>query len=177
VDFEPEGFLMKRLPLLLLLTVMIGGCGRTSSDVQTAASGLWQAQLLGGESPADGFSFTAQFNVSGTGGALTFPSGSFQFLTQGPCFPVNGITPTGTMNLTVNVNNYEVTGTFTMTVVANGNTLTLSGNVSGNENSLYGLTLSNGLVTGTWTLAGSNTNGCVDTSGSFTMTQASSGTT
>ncbi len=165
---------MKRLAILLILTAMIGGCGNNSSDVQTAAGGVWQAQLLGGDN-TPGFSFITQFSVVGSGGTLTFTS--FQFLTQGPCFPVNGETPSGTMALTVNTSNDQVTGPFTFSVAANGNTLALNGTVTGTENGIYGTTLSNATVTGTWTLTGGGSAGCTSTDGSFTMTQAVSGTT
>lgn len=167
---------MKRVVIpviLLLLTAMIGGCGSPSSDVQTAAGGVWQAELVGGDS-AQGFSFVAGFTVAGAGGTLTFSS--FQFLTQGACFPVNGETPTGSMVLTVNTNNNEVTGPVTFTVTANGNTLAMTGTVTGTENGIYGTQMSDGAATGSWTFTGSGSSGCSSTSGSFTMTQASSGT-
>lgn len=161
---------------LLLLTLPVGGCGTSSSDVQTAAGGVWEAQLTGGQDPGQGLSFTTDFSVSGAGGVLSFSN--FQFLTSGPCFPVNGITPAGNMALIVNQTNFQVTGTFGLSVTANGNTLTLNGTVSGTENGTTGTQLSNGLVTGTWTLTGAGANGCNDSneqSGSFTMTQSTSG--
>ncbi len=160
---------------LLLLTLPVGGCGTSSSDVQTAVGGVWEAQLSGGNDTGQGFSFTADFTVTGAGGSLSFSN--FEFLTSGACFPVNGLTPTGSMALTVNQTNFQVTGTFTLSVSANGNVLTLNGNVTGTENGTTGTQLSNGMVTGTWTLTGTGANGCTDSagaSGSFTMCQSGS---
>jgi len=163
---------MKQIALILILTLLIPACGTNSSYVQQAASGVWQAQLLGGEGAASGFSFDAQFTVTGAGGALTFAS--FQFLTSTPCFPVsgNGLSPVGTMSLTVNTTTFQVTGSFDFTVSANGNTLALTGNVTGTENGVTGTQLSNGSVLGSWTLTG--TGACASASGSFIMTQSSS---
>jgi len=169
--------LMKQIALILILTLLIPACGSNTSDVQQAAGGVWQAQLLGGNGAASGFSFVVAFTVSGAGGTLTFSS--FQFLTSNPCFPVNNLTPTGSMQLTVNTNDYQVTGSFNFSVTANGNTLTLTSNdVTGTENGLYGTTLSNAVVTGNWYLTGSSE--CTVPQGgpaSFTMTQSSSSTT
>jgi hypothetical protein len=167
---------MKKVFILLLLALPVGGCGNNSSDVQTAAGGVWEAQLTGGNDTGQGFSFTAQFTVTGAGGTLSFTN--FEFLTSGACFPVNGITPIGAMALTVNQTNFQVTGTFNLSVTANANVLTLDGNVTGTENGTTGTQLSNGMVTGTWTLTGSGASGCNDSSGasgSFTMKQSSSG--
>jgi len=170
---------MKQIALILILTLLIPACGSNSSDVQQAAGGVWQAQLLGGNGDRSGFSFVVAFTVSGAGGALSFSS--FQFLTSNPCFLVNDLTPTGTMALTVNTTNYQVSGTFNFAVTANGNTLTLtSDDITGTENGIYGTTLSNATVTGTWSLAGTSTGcstGTTPVVGSFTMTQGSSSST
>ncbi len=158
---------------LLLLTLTVGGCGGNSSDVQQAVGGVWEAQLTGGDDTGQGFSFTADFTVSGAGGTLSF--NNFEFSNSGACFPVNGLTPTGAMALTVNQNNFQVTGTLTLTVTANGNVLTLNGNVTGQENGTQGTQLTGGTVTGTWTLTGTGANNCNDSagaSGSFTMCQS-----
>jgi len=166
---------MKQIALILVLTLLIPACGSNTSDVQQAAGGVWQAQLLGGDGAASGFSFVVAFTVSGAGGALSFSS--FQFLTAGTCFPVNDLTPTGNMALTVNTTDYQVTGTFTLTVTANGNTLTLNGTVTGTENGINGTLLSGAQITGSWTLTGSSE--CTVTNGetSFTMTQGTSPST
>lgn len=169
---------MKRVAILLLLlpvalTLMVPACGRSQSDVQQAAGGVWQAELFGGDGAASGFSFVTEFTVSGAGGTLIFSN--FQFLTSGECFPVNGITPTGAMEITVNTTTDQVTGPFTFTLTANGNTLTLNGSlIKGNENGIYGLTLSNAVVQGTWTLTGSSACTVNNAPTSFTMTQESS---
>jgi hypothetical protein len=167
---------MKEVAILLLVAVALTGCGSNSTDVQQAAGGTWQAQMLGGEGPASGLSFVTQFTIAGDG---TMNFSSFQFLSSGTCFPAppTGETPSpaGTMVLTVNQTTFQVTGTLSMTVQANGNTLTLTGpSVTGTENGLNGTTLSGGMVTGSWTLTGSAD--CTDTSGdtNFTMTQSAS---
>jgi len=169
---------MKQVAILVLVAVMLNGCGSNSTKVQTAASGTWEAQMLGGEGSSSGFSFVAAFTVVGTGGSLNISN--FQFINQltnqtlggAPCFPIFGATPAGSMDLIVNTTNFTVTGTFSFTVVSGGNTLTLTGNVTGTENGLNGTTLSGASITGTWTVAGGA--GCNDpTGGYFTMSQSS----
>lgn len=160
---------MKKVTIFLLIAfmAMASGCGSsntTTATAQTAASGGWSAQLLGGSGQASGFSFTTQFTVNGDG---TLNVTYFQFLNEGPCFPYSGETPTGSMTLTLNSND-TVSGTFSFTVVSSGNTLTLAGNVTGTES---GTTLSGGSVTGTWNLTGGT--GCSATGQPFTMTQSS----
>jgi hypothetical protein len=165
---------MKAVAIILLAVVMLNGCGATSNAVQTAASGTWQAALSGGTGSASGFSFNAEFTVGGTGGALDVSN--FQFLTAGPCFNTLGQNTSvdGNMDLVVNQTNFTVTGTLAMTVQSGSNTLTLNGTVTGTENGIRGGTLTGGLVTGFWTMAGSGTPaGCSDSGGSFTMTQSS----
>ncbi len=170
---------MKAVAILLVAALItLNGCGTNSNPTQTAVGGTWSATLLGGDGAASGFSFTTQFTVSGAGGAL-IPS-SFQFLTAGACFPVYGSADsvTGTMSLTLNPITYEVNGSLdAFTVKSGGNTLVLNGTVTGTEpGGPAGTTLTGGLIQGTWTFTGSSTPaGCnVNTSGSFTMTQASS---
>ena len=58
---------MKEVAILLVVTLLLNGCGTTTTATQTAASGLWYADLLGGAGPASGFSFNTQFTVSGGG--------------------------------------------------------------------------------------------------------------
>jgi hypothetical protein len=162
---------MKEVAILLLVALMLNGCNSSTATVQTAAGGIWQAQMLGGNGPASGFSFISQFTVNGDG---SLSISSFQFLTSNSaqCFPVTGGTETGSMILTENTTNFTVTGTFKFTVQSGGNTLTLNGTVTGTENGLNGTTLSGGSITGTWTLTGGA--GCSVTTGntSFTMTQS-----
>jgi hypothetical protein len=163
-----QGPFMKVVAVLLLLALSLAtGCGgRTTipASAQTAASGGWNAQLLGGAGEGSGLSFTTQFTVNGDGSlSVTF----FQFLTEGLCFTATGEAPTGTMDLTLNNANQQVIGTFTFTVQSSGNTLTMNGQVTGTES---GTTLSSGTITGNWTLT-SGTPACNGTSGNFTMTE------
>jgi hypothetical protein len=161
---------MKEVALLLLVALLLNGCSSSTTPTQTAAGGTWEAQMFGGSGPDSGFSFITQFTIGGGG---TLSVSSFQFLNQNSaqCFPVSGGGLSGTMTLIENTTDFSVTGTFSFTIQSGGNTLTLSGNVTGTENGLNGTTLSGGLVTGTWTLTGGT--GCNDTTGgSFTMTQS-----
>ncbi len=155
---------MKEVAVLLLVALMLNGCNSSSTPTgQTAASGVWSADLQGGTGEASGFSFTTQFTVNGDGSLnITY----FQFLTAGTCFPVSGGTQAGSMVLTTNTSTNAVTGTFTYTVQSGGNTLTLNGTVTGTASST---TLSGGSITGTWSVTG----GCTATGESFTMTQKS----
>jgi hypothetical protein len=161
--------------LLLLMTLLLGGCGSTPTSVQSGAGGIWLAELTGGSGEASGFSFITQFTLNGN---ATLDIVFFQFLTSNgsssECFPLNGGTVTGLIPLTVQSND-AVTGTITYTVVDSGNTLTLSGNVAGTAsqsgsgtNVTY--TLTSATITGNWTLKGSG--GCNATGGSFSMTQS-----
>jgi hypothetical protein len=155
---------MKEVAILLLFTLVLNGCGSSTPTTQTAASGIWSAQLPGGNGEASGFSFTTQFTVNGDGSlSITY----FQFLTEGTCFPISGGTETGSMVLTTNTSTNAVTGTFTYSVQSGSDTLTLNGTVTGIASTT---TLSGGSITGTWSLAGS---GCSATAGSFTMKQIS----
>jgi uncharacterized protein YceK len=160
---------MKEVAVLLLVALLLNGCGTSSTATQAAAGGTWSATMLGGVEPACCFSFITSFTVSGSGGGLTLSS--FQFDTAGACFPVNGDTVSGTMTLT-ETNNFQVTGTFVFTVESGGNTLALNGTVTGMENGVLGNgTLSGAVAIGTWTLTG--TAPCNGATGSFTMTQKS----
>lgn len=155
---------MKEVATLLLVALMLG-CGSSTPTTQTAASGVWSADLPGGTGPASGLSFTTQFTVNGDG---TLNITYFQFLTNGTCFPISGGTQTGSMVLTTNTSNNTVTGPFTFTVTSGGNTLTLNGNVTGTASAT---TLSGGSITGSWSLTGGS--GCNTSGESFTMTQTS----
>jgi hypothetical protein len=166
IRFQAQGQFMKEVAILLLAALLLNGCNSSTTTVQAAAGGIWQAQMLGGTSPAAGFSFITQFTLNGDG---SLSISSFQFLTKGACFPVSGGTLSGSMILTINTSTNGVTGTFSYTVASGGNTLTLTGTVTGTES---GTTLSGTSIIGSWTLAGSGTGGCNNTSGSFTMTQS-----
>jgi hypothetical protein len=162
---------MKEFSFLLAVALLLNGCGAsTTPNVQQASGGVWSSNMLGGEGPASGFTFIAQFTVSNNG-ALSITN--FQFLTQvdGGCFPVTGATPSGNLNVTFNSAD-QVSGTFAFKITSGGNTLTLTstqvtGTVNGTNN-----TLSNGVITGTWALTGGT--GCNNVNGTFTMTQTSS---
>jgi hypothetical protein len=165
---------MKEVAILLLLTVMLSGCGTTPS-VQAGVGGIWAAVLVGGEGQASGFSFNTQFTVSGS--SLSFSS--LQFINynqsgsqQESCFPLSPPTSSDTGSSDLSANSAgQVTGTMSIIVTAGGNTLTLtSTTVSGSINTTTNV-LSNGVVTGTWTITG--TTGCSG-SGTFTMTQTAS---
>jgi hypothetical protein len=163
---------MREVAILLLVALVLNGCGGNTTPTQTAAGGTWQAALSGGESSASGLSFITQFTV---GGNNTLSVSYFQFLNQSeaqpPCFPITGATVAGTMTLTENQTTFTVTGPIVLTVQSGSNTLTLTGNVTGTENGLNGTTLSGATATGNWTLAGGT--GCNDPAGgSFTMTQS-----
>jgi hypothetical protein len=167
---------MKEVAILLLLALMLNGCGNSTPTVQAGASGIWEAQLFGGNETASGFSFITQFTVN-LNGPLSITS--FQFLTYNPgdssnCFPINGGTVTGSMPLQVLSNN-TVSGTINYVVTSGGNTLTLNGTVTGTAsengsgtNATY--TLTSATVSGTWAVTGGT--GCSATGGSFTMIQS-----
>jgi len=163
--------------LLLLMTLLLGGCGSTPTSVQSGAGGIWLAELTGGSGEASGFSFITQFTLNGDG---TLSIDSFQFLTydansSANCFSsINGPNVSGSIPLTVQSND-AVTGTITYTVQSGGNTLTLNGIVNGTAsqsgsgtNVTY--TLTSATITGNWSLKGSG--GCNATGGSFSMTQS-----
>ena len=154
---------MKEVAILLLLALLLNGCGSSTNSVQAGVGGTWQAELFVGIGNASDPSFVTQFTVNGNSLSIS----SFQFLTQESCFPISGGTVTGSVNVLVNSND-TVTGTITFVVTANGNTLTVNGNVTGTAVN-NATTLSGATISGTWTLTGGT--GCNATGGSFTMTQ------
>lgn len=154
---------MKEVAILLLLVLLVNGCGSSRPTAQSATGGVWSGDLSGGEGSASGFSFITQFTVDSSG---TLSFSSFEFINQGNCFPLDGGSISGTMGLTENMATDQVTGSMTLTVTGNGNTLTLS-SPDGVTGTLTGTTLSSGSVTGTWTLTGGT--GCTNAAGSFTM--------
>jgi hypothetical protein len=149
---------------ILLLALVLNGCGSSRPTAQSVTGGVWSAVLSQGEGSASGFSFITQFTVDSSG---TLSFSSFEFINQGNCFPLNGGAVSGNMGLTENMATDQVTGSMTLTVAGNGNTLTLS-SPDGVTGTLTGTTLSNGSVTGTWSVTGGT--GCNNGSGSFTMT-------
>ncbi len=166
---------MKEVAILLLLALMLNGCGSTTPNAQAAASGGWQANMSGGVGTSSGFSFIAQFTVGGNG-ALSFSNSSpFQFLNQqqDTCLGTASITESGTLDVTFNSAD-QVTGTFSFTITSSaGDVIMLSStDVTGTINTTTN-TLSNGSIVGTWTLTPGTGTSCVATSGTFTMTQTS----
>jgi hypothetical protein len=162
---------MKEVAVLLLLALMLNGCGSSSkTSTPATATGVWSADLPGGTGPASGFSFTTQFTVNGNGSLnITY----FQFLTSGTCFLITGGTQTGSMvlnTITSTTTTNTVNGTFVYTVQSGGNTLTLNGTVTGTI-ATNTTTFSGGAVTGTWSVTGAT--GCNVTGQSFTMAQTS----
>jgi len=160
---------MKEIAILLLLAVMVNGCG-SSSAVQTPSGSVWQSAMSGGVGTSSGFSFNTQFTVS-SNGALSIST--FELLNpKTTCFGTVGPTPTGTLNVTFNSAD-QVTGTFSFTIPSgNGDTVTLkSTSVTGTVNTSNYNTLSGGIIVGTWALAPGSGSSCVVASGTFTMTQ------
>ncbi len=165
---------MKEVAVLLLVTLLLNGCGSSSTNTASTTPGItWQSQMDGGMGANSGYSFITQFTLNSDG---TLNITYFQFLNtnSAQCFPASGGSQTGQMTLTQNTTTLAVTGTMVYTVQSGGNTLTLNGSsVTGTLTALNGTTLTGGMVTGTWSLTGGT--GCNDTTGgSFTMTQSSS---
>lgn len=170
---------MKKLAFLIVLALelAVGGCGTStnSTALTTSTSGNWEAQLTGGSDQASLLNFVTSFGVTNSG-PLTITS--FSFINAGKCFAngVNGSTQAGNATLVTGSAN-QVTGTLNFTVTSvtpAGNTLTLNGNLTGNSNSTTTTagTLSNGVVTGTWTLSGGGGDpSCGSQTGNFVMCQ------
>lgn len=164
---------MKQVVLFLLLAFAFSSCGAPSiqQQAQSAAGGIWQAEILGGAGAESGFSFTTEFTLN-TNGVLTITY--FQFLNSTKCFPVDGGTENGSMALNTNESTGQTFGAFKYNVQASGNTLTLTGNVTGTE--VDGQPpLTSGSITGNWSLKGGS--GCNDSNGTFTMMQSTSTST
>lgn len=165
---------MKQVVILLLVAFCFTACSNPTptQQAQSAAAGIWSAEIQGGEGEASGFSFTTEFTLNANGSLVI---NYFQFLTTSPCFPVDGGQESGSLVLSsVNPSTGQVSGPFTYIVKASGNTLTLSGDVSGTE--VDGQApLSGGSIIGKWILKGSGV--CNDSTGTFTMIQSSSTST
>jgi hypothetical protein len=159
---------MKEVAILLLLAVMLNGCG-SSTAVESPSASVWQSVMSGGVGTSSGFSFNTQFTVS-SGGALSISS--FQLLNQDTCFGSVGPTPTGTLNVTYNSAD-QISGTFSFTIPSgSGDSVTLtSSSVTGTVNVNNSNLLSGVSVIGTWALVPGSGSSCVAASGSFTMTQ------
>lgn len=163
---------MKEVAILLLLALLLNGCGSSSTTAQAAEGGVWGAQMSGGDGPSSGFSFNTAFTVN-SNGALSISS--FQLLNADTCFGATIPTPAGTLtNLVYNSAGTLTSGSFSFTITsAAGDVVTLTstavtGVVNTNNN-----TLSGGSIQGTWTLVPASSSQCVPVSSqtSFTMTQ------
>ena len=145
---------MKQFAVAVVVVVglVLIGCGSNNNSSANTVNGTWNASLMsGGSTPVFAFGTSMTENNDGS---LNITN--FSFTTSSPCFASE--TESGSFTLGGNFNG-NVNGKFGMTVQSStptGNTLTLSGAVSGNT------------ITGTWTLTGSS--GCTG-SGSFTMTK------
>lgn len=169
---------MKKLVFLIVLALQLAVCGcgssTTSTTTNTTTSGNWEAQLTGGTAEASKLNFVTSFSVTDSG-PLNITG--FSFINAGECFAngVNGSTESGTATLVASSTN-AVTGTLDFTVLSvtpAGNTLTLSGNLTGTSNGTTSTTgtLSGGVVSGTWTLTGGKGDASCTGSGSFIMCQ------
>src|ERR1017187_10368125 len=159
-----QGRYMKKLAFLIVLALefAVGGCGSNTIAPQitnTVTSGNWEAQLTGGVDQASLLNFTTEFSVENTGP-----------------LDIKGSTETGDATLITGSAN-QVTGTLNFKVVSvtpAGNTLTMTGNLTGTSNGTPTTTgtLSNGVVVGTWTLTGgAGDPTCGTQSGNFVMCQ------
>jgi hypothetical protein len=137
--------------ILVLVTLALAGCG-SNSHVVGNINGNWSATLS--SSGPDTFAFTTLLTVNADG---SLGSSHFTFTVNNTsCFP-STTTETGSFTLQGNFNG-QVSGSFQYTIKgAEGNILSLNG------------TVSNGQITGTWTLSGAI--GCSG-DGNFTMIPA-----
>jgi hypothetical protein len=167
---------MKEVPILLLLlvAVMLNGCGN-SKATEVPSGSVWQSVMAGGigTNGSTGFSFNTQFTAS-TGGVLSI--GSFQLLNVGTCFgnvSSNAIIPAGTLLTPYNSADQVVGGTFSFTIPSpKGDVITLtSTSVTGTVNPNNNYVLSGGSIIGTWALVPGSSSTCMTASGTFTMTQ------
>ena len=173
---------MKKLAILLAvaLELAVCACGNntpTSTITTQASTASWEAQLTGGTGQASLLNFVVSFSVNTTG---PLDVTGFSFFNQGACFATtaNSQTVSGTTTLTTS-NNLTVTGPFSLTIKSNSNSnsLALTGTVTGTSNGTTTTigTLSNGVVTGTWTLNSSDSactgGGTSSPSGTFIMCQ------
>jgi hypothetical protein len=156
---------MKKLVGLIVLALELAVCGCGSHTIappiNTATTGNWEAQLTGGIDQASLLNFVTSFSVTNSG---PLDITGFGFINAGKCFAIGSIdTPgsreTGSATLVTGSAN-QVTGTLNFTITSvtpPGNTLTLTGNLTGTSNGTTTTTgtLSNGVVIGTWTLSGS----------------------
>jgi hypothetical protein len=172
---------MKKLACLIGLALELAVCGCGSNTIapkttNTSTAGNWEAQLTGGTDQSSLLNFVTSFSVTNSG-PLTITG--FGLINAGKCFAngVNGSTESGSATLVTGSAN-QVTGTLNFKVVSTtpaGNTLALTGNLTGTSNGTPTTTgtLSNGVVVGTWTLTGGAGDSSCTGSGNFVMCQGS----
>src|SRR6202163_4028583 len=181
---------MKKLAFLVALALELAVCGCGTHTIanttpSTTTSGSWEAQLTGGADQASLLNFVTAFSLNNnntvTSGPLTITG--FGFINAGKCFAngVNGSTETGNATL-VTSSADQVTGSLSFKVVSvtpAGNTLTMSGNLTGTSNGTVTTagTLSNGVVVGTWSLSGGAGDPSCTGSGNFLMCQGTNSCT
>lgn len=169
---------MKRLAILIVLALELAvcGCGSSSPSTQvtTTTSGNWEVLMTGGTEQASLLNFITAFSLTNSG---PLDITGFGFINTGKCFTngANQETVTGSATLNAAANG-TVTGTLNMNVASvtpAGNTLKLSGNLTGTSNGTVGTTgiLSNGVVVGTWTLTGGQGDPSCTGGGTFLMCQ------
>ena len=138
------------IAMLLTLGLLLSACGNSNSSTSGNVNGNWSTTLTNLDGTA-AFTFTMTLS-QGSGTSVTVSN--FSLTTEDACFGTVG-TESASFVLTENTNGVA-TGTYQMEIQSgqpSGNTLTLGG------------TLSNGAITGTWTLTGT---GCAG-NGNFTM--------
>lgn len=145
---------MRKLAVAMLLVVGLVMVGCSSNSNNGGNVSGTWTATLTDTTQNQVFNFSTQLVDSGNG---TVNVTNFSFSSNSSCF-VSGETETGTFGLTGNLNG-NVQGTFGMTIT--------SGNPSGNVLTLTG-TVNGGTISGQWTLTGGvNCTG----SGNFTMTR------
>jgi hypothetical protein len=176
---------MKRLFFLvpLAMAFAIVSCSTTppsNNNLTTSTSGNWEARLTGGTGQESLLDFVVTFSVTDT--STTQPNEplditALSFYNQGACFALGDDEESETGTVTLNTaSTGQVTGTMNLNIgsASNGTLLQLNGNVTGTSNSTTTTTgtLSDGVVSGTWTLTpGATATGCSAATGDFLMCQ------
>lgn len=162
---------------LLAIELTVAGCGipPPTTQVNTTVSGNWEAQLSEGSGQGTLVNFVTTFRFSNLGALdITY----LNFLNSNTCFQ-SGQTASGDVVNASTLTNGQFNGTLKYKIVSGfpkGNTLALQGNITGTSSGTSGTigTLTDGAVTGTWTLTGSSDcGGSKGMSGTFTMCQGS----
>jgi hypothetical protein len=161
---------MKKLAILLGLSLVVCGCGNNKPNTvtNTSTSGNWEAQLIEGTGQASLLNFVVTFSVINSG---PLDITGFGFFNDGQCFTtgLNQQTEKGSASFTTNTTG-QVTGTLNLTITSSttGSVLTLQGQLTGTSNGTTTTTgtLSNGVVVGNWTLTNSSNPACNTPQGS-----------